>query len=141
MNRITEEGLVLLAFEARKQSYAPYSSFQVGAALLAADGRVYQGCNIENAAYTPTNCAERTAFFKAVSEGVRDFSAIAIVGGLMGQGKLSFCAPCGVCRQVMMEFCRPESFRIILARSKTEYRTYTLEELLPVGFGPEDLNT
>ena len=139
MNRITEEGLVLLAFEARKQSYAPYSHVQVGAALLAADGRVFQGCNIENAAYTPTNCAERTAFFKAVSEGVRDFSAIAIVGGLMGQTELSYCAPCGVCRQVMMEFCKPESFRIILARSKTEYQSYTLEELLPMGFGPEEL--
>lgn len=139
MNRITEEGLVLLAFEARKQSYAPYSHFRVGAALLAADGRVYQGCNIENAAYTPTNCAERTAFFKAVSEGVRDFSAIAIVGGMGDQEELAYCAPCGVCRQVMMEFCRPESFRIILARSKTEYRTYTLEELLPMGFGPENL--
>ena len=139
MNRITEEGLVLLAFEARKKAYAPYSRFQVGAALLAADGRVYQGCNIENAAYTPSNCAERTAFFKAVSEGVRDFSAIAIVGGMRDQEELSYCAPCGVCRQVMMEFCRPESFRIILARSKTEYRTYTLEELLPMGFGPENL--
>lgn len=139
MNRITEEGLVLLAFEARKKAYAPYSRFQVGAALLAADGQVYQGCNIENAAYTPSNCAERTAFFKAVSEGVRDFSAIAIAGGMRDQEELSYCAPCGVCRQVMMEFCRPESFRIILARSKTEYRTYTLEELLPMGFGPENL--
>lgn len=139
MNRITEEGLVLLAFEARKKAYAPYSRFQVGAALLAADGQVYQGCNIENAAYTPSNCAERTAFFKAVSEGVRDFSAIAIAGGMRDHEELSYCAPCGVCRQVMMEFCRPESFRIILARSKTEYRTYTLEELLPMGFGPENL--
>lgn len=139
MNRITEEGLVLLAFEARKKAYAPYSRFQVGAALLAADGQVYQGCNIENAAYTPSNCAERTAFFKAVSEGVRDFSAIAIAGGMRDHEELSYCAPCGVCRQVMMEFCRPESFRIILARSKTEYRIYTLEELLPMGFGPENL--
>ncbi|MCI7322335.1 MAG: cytidine deaminase [Lachnospiraceae bacterium] len=139
MNRLTEEGLVLLAFEARKKAYAPYSHFQVGAALLAADGQVFQGCNIENAAYTPSNCAERTAFFNAVSEGVRDFTAIAIVGGKEGQGELSCCPPCGVCRQVMMEFCRPDSFRIILAKSKTEYKSYTLDELLPMGFGPENL--
>lgn len=139
MSSITDEELVALAFDARKKSYAPYSGFQVGAALLAEDGRVYQGCNIENAAYTPANCAERTAFFKAVSEGVRDFSAIAIVGGMKGQEVLSYCAPCGVCRQVMMEFCRPESFRILLARSAEEYRTYTLDELFPMGFGPDNL--
>lgn len=139
MSSITDEELVALAFDAREKSYAPYSGFQVGAALLAEDGRVYQGCNIENAAYTPANCAERTAFFKAVSEGVRDFSAIAIVGGMKGQKVLSYCAPCGVCRQVMMEFCRPESFRILLARSAEEYRTYTLDELFPMGFGPDNL--
>lgn len=106
---------------------------------MAADGQVFQGCNIENAAYTPSNCAERTAFFNAVSEGVRDFTAIAIVGGKKGQGELSCCPPCGVCRQVMMEFCRPDSFRIILAKSRTEFKSYTLDELLPMGFGPENL--
>ena len=139
MSDISEEKLVEMAFEAREKSYAPYSRFQVGAALLTADGLVYQGCNIENAAYTPTNCAERTAFFKAVSEGKRDFSAIAIVGGMKGTEELSYCAPCGVCRQVMREFCQPDRFRIILARSHKEYRTYLLEELLPIGFGPDNL--
>ena len=139
MSSITDEELVALAFDAREKSYAPYSGFQVGAALLAEDGRVYQGCNIENAAYTPANCAERTAFFKAVSEGVRDFSAIAIVGGMKGQEVLSYCAPCGVCRQVMMEFCDYDSFQVILAAKENEYQVYTLREILPMGFGPKNL--
>lgn len=95
-------------------SYAPYSGFNVGAALLAKNQAVYTGCNIENAAYTPTNCAERTAFFKAVSEGVRDFEAICIVGG-RNQKPTGYTAPCGVCRQVMMEFCNPKTFKIMLA--------------------------
>lgn len=130
--------LIRQAYEAQKRSYAPYSHFRTGAALLCADGRVFTGCNIENAAYTPTNCAERTAFFKAVSEGVMDFVKIAIVGNYEGkQG--DYCAPCGVCRQVMREFCDPETFEVILARSEEEYRRYRLEELLPVGFGPENL--
>ena len=101
---MTDQELMSLAVEARKQSYSPYSSFRVGAALLAKSGKVYLGCNIENAAYTPTNCAERTALFKAVSEGEREFTAIAIVGG-RGETIADFCAPCGVCRQVLAEFC------------------------------------
>lgn len=126
------------ALKMRAKAYAPYSGFQVGAALLSGDGQVYTGCNIENAAYTPCNCAERTAFFKAVSEGVFDFKAIAIAGGAKDAEVLEYCAPCGVCRQVMMEFCEPE-LEIILARSETEYQVHTLAELLPMGFGPKDL--
>lgn len=129
--------LVNQALEARKHSYSPYSDFMVGAALLAADGTVYTGCNIENAAYAPTNCAERTAFFKAVSEGVHSFQAIAIVGGPR-EGNLQYCAPCGVCRQVMMEFCAPD-FEIFLGKTEEDYIRYTLEELLPEGFGPSNL--
>lgn len=133
-----EELLIQKAVEAMERAYAPYSGFKVGAALLAASGKIYQGCNIENAAYTPTNCAERTAFFKAVSEGEREFKAICIVGGNGGM-LTGYTAPCGVCRQVMMEFCSPETFRIILARSETDWREYRLKELLPEGFGPENL--
>ncbi len=131
--------LVRLAVQARERAYVPYSHFAVGAALLAADGTVYQGCNIENAAYTPSNCAERTAFFKAVSEGRRAFEKIAIVGGPEGEPISDWCAPCGVCRQVMREFCDEGSFRVILARSEDELASYLLRELLPQGFGPEDL--
>ena len=120
-------------------SYAPYSHFKVGAALLAENGSVYTGCNIENAAFTPTNCAERTAFFKAVSEGVHDFRAICIVGGMNGVLN-GYAAPCGVCRQVMMEFCNPETFQIILAAADGKYKIYRLKELLPEGFGPDNLN-
>ena len=106
--------------------------------MLTAEGKVYQGCNIENAAYTPTNCAERTAFFKAVSEGQREFDAICIVGGK--DGILSgYTAPCGVCRQVMMEFCDPETFRVILAKDEKHWQEYRLQELLPMGFGPDNL--
>lgn len=130
--------LIYSALEARKRSYSPYSHFQVGAALLAKSGMVYTGCNIENASYTPSNCAERTAFFKAVSEGITEFSAIAIVGGAKGEA-LDFCAPCGVCRQVMMEFCDDRDFQIILAKSPQEYQIYTLGELFPQGFGPKNL--
>lgn len=119
-------------------SYAPYSGFRVGAALLARDGTIYTGCNIENAAYTPTNCAERTAFFKAVSEGARKFQAICVVGG--PDGKLeNYTPPCGVCRQVMMEFCDSEEFEVILAKGKEDYKVCKLKELLPLGFGPENL--
>ena len=134
-----EKELIRQALKARTYAYTPYSNFQVGAALLAADGRVFTGCNIESASYTPSNCAERTAFFKAVSEGIRDFKAIAIVGGPEGAEKLDICEPCGVCRQVMMEFCDPETFRILLAVSPEEYQEYTLKQLLPMGFGPENL--
>ena len=129
--------LIRLAKQAREKAYAPYSGFLVGAALLCADGTVYTGCNIENAAYTPTNCAERTAFFKAVSEGKREFAAIAIVAGPKN-GMLSTTAPCGVCRQVMAEFCAPD-FRILLGGEGEDYTCHTLAELLPCGFGPADL--
>lgn len=130
--------LIRLAVQAMHRAYAPYSEFKVGAALLAKSGKIYTGCNIENAAYTPTNCAERTAFFKAVSEGEREFEAICIVGGMDGQ-LTGYTAPCGVCRQVMMEFCNPETFRILLAVSEDDYREYKLKELLPMGFGPDNL--
>ena len=129
--------LVESAMAARNFSYAPYSGFYVGAALLCEDGAVYTGCNIENSAYTPTNCAERTAFFKAVSEGKRRFKKIAVVGG-KGENADEFCAPCGVCRQVMMEFC-DSRFQIILGRSDGDIKVYTLQELLPEGFGPDTL--
>ncbi|MVB09910.1 Cytidine deaminase [Caprobacter fermentans] len=134
-----EKELVAAAIEARKMAYTPYSGFQVGAALLTKSGRVYQGCNIENAAYTPSNCAERTAFFKAVSEGEREFAAIAIVGGKAGQGLTDFCPPCGVCRQVMMEFCDPDEFKVVLAKSPEERKTLSLRELLPLGFSGRNL--
>lgn len=130
--------LIQFAYEAQSRSYSPYSGFATGAALEADNGRIFLGCNIENAAYSPTNCAERTAFFKAVSEGVRTFSRIAIVGNFPGR-EGDYCAPCGVCRQVMAEFCDPETFQVILARSPEEYRVYLLKNLLPVGFGPSDL--
>ena len=110
----------------------------VGAALLANNGKVYQGCNIENAAYTPTNCAERTAFFKAVSDGEREFVAIAIVGGYEG-APVNYAYPCVGCRQVMMEFCNPKEFRVITAVSEDEYMDKTLAEMLPHGFGPSSL--
>lgn len=132
------EEMIAQAFSAMEMAYTPYSGFQVGAALLTADGKIYQGCNIENAAYTPSNCAERTAFFKAVSEGVREFRAICIVGGKDGVPD-GVTAPCGVCRQVMMEFCDPETFQIILPSGREEYEVYTLKELLPIGFGPKNL--
>lgn len=135
---MTNEELITLALEARKMSYAPYSKFHVGAALLAKDGTVFKGCNIENVGYSATNCAERTAFFKAVSEGYHDFEAIAIVGG-KGELPDDYAYPCGICRQVMMEFCDPKTFRVITAISEKEYIDRTLEEMLPLGFGPGKL--
>ena len=128
--------LIKEAYEAQKNSYSPYSGFCVGAALLTTENKVYRGCNIENAAYSPTNCAERTAFFKAVSEGERNFKAIAIVGNMKDcvPGIDEFISPCGVCRQVMAEFCNPQEFKIILANRPNNYRVYTLLELLPLGF-------
>ena len=138
MEQVMIEKLIDTAIEQLKFSYTPYSNFKVGAALLAKNGEIFTGCNIENASYTPTNCAERTACFKAGSEGVRDFRAICIVGGK--DGKLTeYTAPCGVCRQVMMEFCDPKTFQIILAVDKERYEIYTLEELMPLGFGPLNL--
>lgn len=131
--------LINNAIAARQKSYCPYSEFAVGAALLTKDGKTFTGCNIENAAYGPTNCAERTAFFKAVSEGVMKFKAIAIVGSPKGKKIDQFAFPCGVCRQVMMEFCNPDEFVIIVAKSETDYKVYLLKELLPEGFGPANL--
>lgn len=142
MVKLEEQTIGELAKEAmrmRQFSYVPYSNFCVGAALLTEEGKIYTGCNIENASYTPTNCAERTAFFKAVSEGEYHFKAIAIAGGPKGAEKLSYCSPCGVCRQVMMEFCDYENFQVILVKSETEYQIYSLKEILPLGFGPGDL--
>lgn len=130
--------LVEAALDSLQYSYTPYSNFKVGAALLSKDQKIYQGCNIENASFTPTNCAERTAFFKAVSEGVKEFEAIAIVGGKQGVCD-DLCPPCGVCRQVMMEFCDPKTFKIILADKNKNYKVYTLEEMIPLGFGPSNI--
>lgn len=129
---MTDKELIKEAKRAAESSYAPYSHFNVGAALITKDGKVYSGCNIENAAYSPTNCAERTAFFKAVSDGEREFSAIAIVGG-KNLDFSDFCPPCGVCRQVMSEFCDGD-FRIILGRNDDECKVYSLSELLPERF-------
>ena len=130
--------LVSEALAAREFAYTPYSGFAVGAALLTKDGKIYRGCNIESATYTPTNCAERTAFFKAVSEGERSFEAIAIVGGPAGKPPVDFCFPCGVCRQVMAEFCK-EDFKIIIGKSEEEYEEYTLDDILPHMFSEKDL--
>ncbi len=137
MNQETKQMLIERAMEARKMSYSPYSGFAVGAALLTADGKVYTGANIECAAYTPTICAERVAFSTAVHAGERRFAAIAIVGGKAGEPIPFHCAPCGVCRQVMAEFCSSD-FLIILYDGQTD-KTYTLGELLPESFGPDNL--
>lgn len=138
---INEKLLVEKAYEAQKFSYAPYSNFNVGAALLCADGTIYTGCNIENAAFTPTNCAERTAFFKAISEGQKDFVAIAIVGNKTGveKGQANYCAPCAVCRQVMAEFCDLENFRVIMAKDVDDYIENTLGELIPLAFTGKEI--
>ena len=138
MEKKLVEDLIGLAIRQMDFSYVPYSHFRVGAALLAKNGKVYTGCNIENAGFSPTNCAERTAFFKAVSEGVKEFEAICVVGGKEGI-LTEYASPCGVCRQVMMEFCDPETFQIIVAKSKEEYKIYTLKDMLPMGFGPANL--
>lgn len=138
MDRELVQTMIDKAIDMLNYSYTPYSNFKVGAALLAKNGTIYGGCNIENAAYSPGNCAERTAIFKAVSEGVKEFDAIVIVGGKNGV-LTDLCAPCGVCRQVMMEFCNPKTFKVILAKSREEYKEFTLEEILPMGFGPSNL--
>lgn len=139
MDERTIKKMIQTAMEQIRFSYAPYSDFKVGASLLSENGDIFTGCNIENAAYSPTNCAERTAFFKAVSQGVRDFQAICIVGG-KSENVTEYITPCGVCRQVMMEFCNPETFQIILAVDEEHYRILTLKELLPLGFGAEDIS-
>ncbi len=133
-----EQQLIRMAIEARKKSYSPYSHFKVGACLETWGGKFYTGCNIENAGYTATNCAERTAFFQAVSEGEYNFRRIAIVGG-GEKGITEACPPCGVCLQVMMEFCDRDVFQVILAKSPEEYEVVLLKDLLPRGFGPGQL--
>lgn len=148
---MTDFELIKLALEAREMAYTPYSHHKVGAALLCQDGTVFKGCNIENAGYTPTNCAERTAVFKAVSEGQLKFNSIAVVGGMDNLKALPFCAPCGVCRQVLREFVNPDVFKVLLAEvddvtdlanlkeNQVRIKVMTLSELLPLGFGPENL--
>ena len=135
MEKAEIQALIREAFAAQKFAYVPYSHFHVGAALRGKNGQVFRGCNIENASYTPTNCAERTAFFKAVSNGERDFCAIAVAGGKDG---VEFCTPCGVCRQVMAEFCNTETFEII-CNTENGLRSFKLKELLPGSFGPANL--
>lgn len=134
---MTDLSLLTLAIEAMEKSYSPYSGCKVGAALLTKNGKIYTGTNIENAAFSPTVCAERVAFFKAISEGETEFSAIAVVGGKNGKVDGIF-APCGVCRQVMREFC-DDDFKIILGINEAEYKTITLGELLPISFSPKDV--
>ena len=133
---MTDYQLMLLAVAARRNSYSPYSGFRVGAALLGKSGKLYPGCNVENASYSATNCAERTAIFRAVSEGETEFEAIAIVGG-PGDELLDFCAPCGVCRQVLAEFCGKD-FRLVLG-NPDRIQVFTFEEILPFAFGKGDL--
>ena len=133
-----KEELIRKALEARKNAYVPYSHYAVGAALLTAEGKIYTGSNVENASYGATNCAERTAFFKAVSEGERSFTAIAVAGGIEGQDPRDYAYPCGVCRQVMQEF-GGKDFRIIVAKSEEDCQEYRLDELLPFGFGGESI--
>ena len=137
---MTDKELVIEAMEARKKAYVPYSGYMVGAALLTSDGKVYRGCNIENAAYSPTICAERTAFFKAVSEGERNFTAIAVIGAHKDAKpeEYGYFYPCGVCRQVLAEFCTPD-FLVITARSATDWQTLSLGELLAHSFGPAQM--
>ena len=133
--------LIQSALDARKKAYAPYSGYMVGAAVLTADLRIYTGCNIENASYTPAICAERTAICKAVSEGARKLLAVAVTGSPKGEGLTQYAYPCGVCRQVMREFSNPEKLVVIVAKSQTEYRVHTLAQLLPESFGPENLQS
>lgn len=135
---MTDQQLMTAALDAAKRAYAPYSGFRVGAALLTASGRIYTGCNIENASYSLTNCAERTAFFKAVSDGERRFAALALVGLPRGKDAV-FCPPCGSCRQVMREFC-DETFPILLQKADQTIMRLTLGELLPYGFSKEQLD-
>jgi len=137
MTKINHEQLASLAVEAKEMAYTPYSNFRVGAALLAKSGKIYTGCNIESASYSPTNCAERTAIFKAVSEGDREFLAIAVAGSL-GDKEPEYCYPCGVCRQVIKEFA-DDKLTVIAAKTAEDYRIHSFGELLPYSFGPNDL--
>ena len=128
---MSNEELIRLALEAREMAYAPYSHWKVGAALLTKSGKVYKGCNIENSGFSATICAERTAIFKAVSEGEYDFEKIAIISGDEVRGPEGYCTPCGVCRQVMTEFCKPDEFVIVCARSVEDYQEFTLRQMIP----------
>lgn len=139
MINLSHKKIIEDCFEAKKMSYSPYSDFSIGAALLAKSGIIYKGCNIENASYSMTVCAERTAFFKAVSQGEKEFEAIAITGGCEHGSSKGYVFPCGACRQVMMEFCDREQFIIYVVKTINDYRAYQLSALFPHGFGPEDL--
>lgn len=134
MSKEQIEKLIHAALDARSRAYVPYSHYAVGAALLGRDGKVYTGVNVENASYGATNCAERSAFFGAVEKGVREFEAIAIAGGIEGSSPVEYAYPCGICRQVMKEFCG-EDFQVIVAKSENEYKIFDLNELLPHSFG------
>ena len=138
LTREEKQELIRLAQQARTRAVAPYSRFMVGAALRSVDGQVFTGCNIENAAFTPTNCAERTALFKAVSEGVTKFTDIAVVGARIGEVNELVTGPCGVCRQALYEFCGP-SLNVIMAKTPDDFIERTLGELLPFGFGPANI--
>ena len=135
----SNEFLIAEAKKAREHAYTPYSNFRVGAALVTKDGKIYHGCNIENAGYSATNCAERTAFFRAVYDGEMQFSKIAVVGAPAGVEADLLTAPCGVCRQVMMEFCDPETFTVVMPDDKGGIMEILLKYLLPFGFGPDNL--
>ena len=128
---MSNEELIRLALEAREMAYTPYSHWKVGAALLTKSGKVYKGCNIENSGFSATICAERTAIFKAVSEGEYDFEKIAIISGDEVRGPEGYCTPCGVCRQVMTEFCKPDEFVVVCARSVDDYQEFTLRQMIP----------
>lgn len=134
--KMEDKELIELAYKAREKAYAPYSGFLVGAALCAESGKVYLGCNVENASYGACNCAERTAIFKAVSEGELKFSKIAVVGGRKNETRFQECFPCGICRQVMSEFCDPETFTVLLDH-EGKIRSYKLEELMPLAFSSD----
>lgn len=138
MTKEQKESLIAAAFQAREKAYVPYSHFAVGAAVLTPQGRIFAGCNIENASYGATVCAERTAIFRAVSEGERSITGIAITGGREGEAPEGFAYPCGICRQVLKEFAG-EKLTVLVAKSQREYEAYTLEELLPHGFGGDHL--
>ena len=136
--KMDRTALIQAALDARKNAYVPYSHYAVGAALLTEEGEVFTGCNVENASYGAANCAERTAFYKAVSQGRRSFCAIAVTGGMEGENPVDYAYPCGICRQVMREFCG-DAFRVIVARSAADFREYRLDEILPFGFGGESI--
>jgi len=137
--QIDKEKLLDEANNARKNSYTPYSHYTVGAALLCSDGEIITGCNIENSSYGATICAERTAIFKAVSNGKKDFLAIAVAGSEEGCELNQFAYPCGICRQVMREFVNPKTFMVYIAGPNGEFIEKTLDDLLPYSFGPENL--